>query len=120
VAAAPGQREEAGHPMSEVAQGPGDARAGPCAKGGAEVAVLLTRIGAQLPAGSSALVTFAETRDSRGLLKATVAHGPATASVAAIGEDLGARVFAGATDPSKSRAAPGGVRSRPASPRRRA
>ena len=59
----------------------------------------LTRIGARLPASSSALVTFAETRDPRSLLKATAAHAPATASVAAIGDDLGARVFAGAADP---------------------
>jgi hypothetical protein len=59
----------------------------------------LTRIGARLPANSSALVTFAETRDPRGLLQATAAHAPAAASVAAIGDDLGARVFAGATDP---------------------
>jgi len=59
----------------------------------------LTRIGARLPASSSALVTFAETRDPRRLLKATAAHAPATASVAVIGDDLGARVFAGATDP---------------------
>lgn len=59
----------------------------------------LARIGAQLPAGSSALVTFAETRDPRSLLKATAVHAPATASVAVIGDDLAARVFAGATDP---------------------
>jgi hypothetical protein len=59
----------------------------------------LTRVGAQLPANSSALVTFVETRDPRGLLKATAAHDPATASVAAIGDDLAARVFAGAADP---------------------
>lgn len=59
----------------------------------------LARIGARLPASSSALLTFAETTDPRGLLKAAAAHGPATASVAGIGDDLTARVFAGATDP---------------------
>jgi hypothetical protein len=59
----------------------------------------LARIGAHLPASSSALVTFAKTRDPRSLLKATAAHAPATASVAGIGGDLTARVFAGATDP---------------------
>ena len=59
----------------------------------------LTRVGAGLPASSSALVIFAETRDPRSLLEATAAHAPATASVAAIGDDLAARVFAGATDP---------------------
>jgi uncharacterized membrane protein len=59
----------------------------------------LARIGARLPANSSALVTFAETSDPRGLLKGAAAHGPATASVAGIGDDLAARVFAGAIDP---------------------
>jgi hypothetical protein len=59
----------------------------------------LARIGARLPASSSALLTFAETTDPRGLLKAAASHGPATASVAGIGNDLTARVFAGATDP---------------------
>jgi hypothetical protein len=67
----------------------------------------LTRIGAQLPANSSALLTFAETRDPRGVLKATAAHDPATASVAAIGDDLAARVFAGATDPIELPRSPG-------------
>jgi len=59
----------------------------------------LARIGARLPASSSALVIFAESSDPRSLLKATAAHAPATASVAAVEDDLGARVFAGATDP---------------------
>ncbi|HWC44332.1 MAG TPA: hypothetical protein VHK02_20300 [Actinomycetota bacterium] len=59
----------------------------------------LARIGARLPASSSALLTFAETSDPRGLLKAAAAHAPATASVAGIGDDLTARVFAGAADP---------------------
>ena len=59
----------------------------------------LARIGARLPASSSALLTFAEIRAPRSLLKAAAAHGPATASVAGIGEDLTARVFAAATDP---------------------
>src|SRR5215475_2942479 len=67
----------------------------------------LARIGAQLPASSSALVTFAETRDPRSLLKATTAQAPATASVAAIGDDLGARVFAGPTDPLEVSRSPG-------------
>jgi hypothetical protein len=59
----------------------------------------LARIGAQLPASSSALVIFAESSDPRSLLKATAGHAPATASVAAVDDDLGAHVFAGATDP---------------------
>src|SRR5262249_15292056 len=54
----------------------------------------LARIGAQLPASSSALVIFAETRDPGSLLKATTAQSPATASLAAIGSDLAARGFA--------------------------
>jgi hypothetical protein len=59
----------------------------------------LARIGARLPASSSALVIFAESSDPRSLLKATAAHAPATASVAAVDDDLGAHVFAGATGP---------------------
>jgi hypothetical protein len=70
----------------------------------------LARIGARLPASSSALVIFAESRDPRSLLKATADHAPATASVAAVGADLGARVFAGAADPIEvSRSSGGGV-----------
>lgn len=59
----------------------------------------LERIGARLPADSSALVVFAETGDPRRVLEATAALAPATASVAAIGDDLAARVLAGATNP---------------------
>jgi len=68
----------------------------------------LARIGARLPASSSALVIFAESSDPRSLLKATAAHAPATASEAAVGDDLGARVFAGATDPIEVSRSPGG------------
>jgi hypothetical protein len=59
----------------------------------------LARIGSRLPASSSALATFAETRDPRSLLKATATYSPTAASVAAVGDDLTARVFAGAADP---------------------
>jgi hypothetical protein len=59
----------------------------------------LARIGGRLPASSSALATFAETRDPRSLLKTTAAYAPTAASVAAIGDGLTARVFAGAADP---------------------
>ena len=59
----------------------------------------LARIGAHLPANSSALLTVAETADPPGLLTAVAAHRPGTASVAGIGDDLTARVFAGAADP---------------------
>src|SRR5215469_8299231 len=68
----------------------------------------LARIGTRLPASSSALLTFAETTDPRSLLKATAAHAPATASVAAVDDDLGALVFAGATDPNEVSRSPGG------------
>jgi hypothetical protein len=69
----------------------------------------LARIGARLPADSSALVIFAESSDPRSLLKATAAHAPVTASVAAVGDDLGARVFAGATDPIEVSRSPAGA-----------
>ena len=59
----------------------------------------LARIGARLPASSSALLTFAETTDPRSVLKAAAAHAPVTASAAGIGDDLAVHVFAGATDP---------------------
>lgn len=56
----------------------------------------LTRIGARLPASSSALLTFARTRDPRSLVKNIAAHGPATASGAGIDNHLAAHLFAGA------------------------
>jgi uncharacterized membrane protein len=59
----------------------------------------LARIGARLPASSSALFIAAETSDPRSLLTATAASAPAAASVAGIGDDLAARVFAGAAFP---------------------
>ncbi|HEY7010478.1 MAG TPA: hypothetical protein VH395_16125 [Jatrophihabitantaceae bacterium] len=59
----------------------------------------LARIGAHLPADSSALLTVAETPDPRGLLTAVAAHRPDTASVAGIGDDFTARVFAGVAEP---------------------
>jgi hypothetical protein len=68
----------------------------------------LTRIGARLPASSSALVIFAESSDPRNLLKATATHAPATASVAAVDDHLGVRVFAGADFPVELPRGPGG------------
>jgi uncharacterized membrane protein len=59
----------------------------------------LARIGAHVPADSSALLTVAETADPRSLLRAVTAQGPQTASVAGISDDLSARVFAGVPDP---------------------
>src|SRR5689334_24602269 len=73
----------------------------------------LTRIGARLPADSSALLTFAETSDPRSLVKATTGHEPATASVAGIGDDLAAHVFNGATDPIEQPARPAGAEATP-------
>jgi hypothetical protein len=58
----------------------------------------LGRLGKQLPAPSSALLTFAETSDSRRLLAAAAHHRPSTASVAVIADDLSARVFVGDAD----------------------
>lgn len=59
----------------------------------------LAHVGTRLPPGSSALLTFAETSDPSGLLSATAASEPSVASVAAIGDDLSADVFAGAHNP---------------------
>ena len=59
----------------------------------------LAHIAARLPAGSSALLTFAETSDPRRVLAATADHAPAVASVAMISEDLSTRVFAGTENP---------------------
>jgi uncharacterized membrane protein len=58
----------------------------------------LARIGARLPARTSALLTFAETSDPHGMLAAAAARAPVVASAAAIGEDLATEVFAPLTD----------------------
>ena len=62
----------------------------------------LTRIGAQLGPDASALLIFAEAADAERLLSATAPLEPATASVAAIADDLSVRVFAGAATPVES------------------
>jgi hypothetical protein len=59
----------------------------------------LTRIGARLPAHSSALLIFAETHDPRGQLKAAAGHAPRAASVAAIADDLTTDILADPIDP---------------------
>jgi hypothetical protein len=59
----------------------------------------LASIGTHLPANSSALMTFAETSDPRGLLAASAGHGPSAASAAVITPDLDATVFAGGDNP---------------------
>jgi hypothetical protein len=58
----------------------------------------LTRLGACLPAGSSALLIFADTSDSRRLLEAAAGHAPRVASAAAVADDLTAHVVAGPSD----------------------
>jgi hypothetical protein len=58
----------------------------------------LAGLGKQLPADSSALLTFAETGDVRTLLGAPTDGGASMASVAAIADDLTARVFTGSPD----------------------
>jgi hypothetical protein len=55
----------------------------------------LTRLGKQLPAQSSALLTFAETRDPRLLFEAAGKHAPTTASAAVIADDLTTRILTG-------------------------
>lgn len=59
----------------------------------------LARIGRGLAPNSSALVTYAETRDPEKLLAAAAPLSPSAASVAAIDADLAPRVFAGAAAP---------------------
>jgi membrane associated rhomboid family serine protease len=66
----------------------------------------LARVGTRLPANSSALLTFAATSDPRSLLEAAAAHAPSAVSVAAVGDDLAARVFTG----------PAGTGNRPPAP----
>ena len=59
----------------------------------------LARLGARLPAGTSALLTFAVTSDPGGMLEAAAASTPAVASVAAIDNNLGTHVVTPAADP---------------------
>jgi uncharacterized membrane protein len=59
----------------------------------------LVRIGRRLAPSSSALLTYAETRNPQQLLAAAAEYAPSAASVAAIDGDLAPRVFAGTTDP---------------------
>jgi hypothetical protein len=55
----------------------------------------LARIGEHLPAKSSAVVSFAESRDADAWLKTASTHGPAVASVGSIDDDLSAHVTGG-------------------------
>jgi hypothetical protein len=53
----------------------------------------LARAGAHLPADSSALLTFAQTTNTRSILAAARAHDATVVSVAAIADDLRARIL---------------------------
>jgi uncharacterized membrane protein len=59
----------------------------------------LARLGARLPADTSALATWVETSDPGHVLEAAAALGPSVASVAVIADDLSARVLAGDSNP---------------------
>jgi hypothetical protein len=69
----------------------------------------LARIGAQLPASSSALALWVETPDARRVLEATADHQPTAASVAAVSADLTTRVFAGPTEAIELPGGPAGL-----------
>ena len=62
----------------------------------------LKRIGRQLGPDTSALVIWAEAADAERLLSATAPLQPETASVAAIADDLSAKVFTGGATPVES------------------
>jgi uncharacterized membrane protein len=59
----------------------------------------LKRIGGQLPGDSSAIAAFVQGTDPRQVLSSAASYEPTTASVAAIGGDLSAHVFTGASSP---------------------
>jgi uncharacterized membrane protein len=65
----------------------------------------LKRIGGRLPSNSSAIVAFVQGTNPRRILSATAAYQPATASAAAIGADLSARAYSGASNPPGTSAA---------------
>jgi hypothetical protein len=69
----------------------------------------LKRIGGRLPGNSSAVVAFVQGTDPRRILSATASFEPATASAAAIGADLSARAYSGASNPLETSAAPAGA-----------
>jgi hypothetical protein len=59
----------------------------------------LARIGARLPASSSAMLIFAEARDAQGMLDTASEHAPRAAGVAAIADDLSTDILADPADP---------------------
>jgi hypothetical protein len=69
----------------------------------------LKRIGGRLPGNSSAIVAFVQGTDPRRVLSAAASYEPATASAAAIGADLSARAYSGASNPLETSATPAGA-----------
>ena len=69
----------------------------------------LKRIGGRLPGDSSAIVAFVQGADPRRVLSSTASWEPATASAAAIGADLSAQAYSGASNPLETSAAPAGA-----------
>ena len=69
----------------------------------------LKRIGGRLPGNSSAIVAFVRGTDPRRVLSATASFEPATASAAAIGADLSAQAYSGASNPLETSATPAGA-----------
>src|ERR1039457_2088801 len=69
----------------------------------------LKRIGGRLPGDSSAILVFVQGTDPQRVLSATASFEPATASTAAIGADLSARAYSGASNPVETSAALAGA-----------
>ena len=69
----------------------------------------LKRIARRLPGNSSAIVAFVRGTDPRRILSSTASFEPATASVAAIGADLSAQTYSGASNPLQTSATPAGA-----------
>ena len=69
----------------------------------------LKRIGGRMPGSSSAIVAFVRGTDPRRVLSSTASFEPATASAAAIGADLSAHAYSGASNPLETSATPAGA-----------
>ena len=69
----------------------------------------LKRIGRRLPDNSSTIVAFIQGTDPRRILSSTASFQPATASAAAIGADLSAQAYSGASNPLQTSATPAGT-----------
>jgi uncharacterized membrane protein len=70
----------------------------------------LKRIGGQMPGNASAIVAFVQAADPRRVLSAAAPYQPTAASAAAIGGDLSARVYGGASGPVETSSTPAGER----------